>query len=54
MDEAKAIKEIAEKTSYHGISESLKAIEKARYNMRTNVNITVNLDLLLRLLKENK
>ena len=54
QSEERAIREIAENTSYHGISKSLDDIEKARIRMRSNVNKTTNLDLLLRKLKENK
>lgn len=54
QDEARAIKEIAENTSYHGISKSLEDIELARTRYKTNVNKTTMLDLLLRNLKENK
>ena len=54
QDEVRAIKEIAENTSYYGISKSLEAIETTRTRMKCNVNRTTNLDLLLRNLKENK
>lgn len=54
QDEAREIKEIAENTSYHGISKSLEDIEMAKTRFKSNVNLTTNLDLLLRNLKENK
>lgn len=54
QNEARAIKEIAENTSYHGISKSLEDIDMARTRLKCNVNKTTNLDLLLRNLKENK
>ncbi|MCI8400799.1 MAG: DNA polymerase III subunit delta' [Lachnospiraceae bacterium] len=52
-DEYKYIREISERSSFHGIEEILNAIEKARSRLAANVNFTLVMELMLLTIKEN-
>lgn len=47
------IKKQASKSSYHGIQEVLKALEKAKVRLQANVNFDIVIELLLLTMKEN-
>lgn len=47
------IKKQASRSSYHGIQEILKALEKAKIRLNANVNFDIVIELLLLTMKEN-
>ena len=47
------IKKQASQSSYHGIQEILKALEKAKIRLNANVNFDIVVELLLLTMKEN-
>lgn len=47
------IKKQASKSSYHGIQEVLKALDKAKIRLNANVNFDIVIELLLMTMKEN-
>ncbi len=47
------IKKQASKSSYHGIQEILKALERAKTRLNANVNFDIVIELLLLTMKEN-
>lgn len=52
-EQAYDIKKQASKSSYHGIQEILKALEKAKARLNANVNFEIVIELLLLAMKEN-
>lgn len=52
-EEYRYIREIAEKSSFHGIEEILAAIEKTKQRLDANVNFELALELMLLTIKEN-
>lgn len=52
-EQAYDIKKQASKSSYHGIQEILKALEKAKVRLNANVNFEIVIELLLLAMKEN-
>ena len=53
QEEIYHIKKAASQSSYAGIEEILKALDKAKRRMRANVNFELLMDLLLMTMKEN-
>ncbi|MDO4326687.1 MAG: DNA polymerase III subunit delta' [bacterium] len=52
-EEYQKIQEFASKTSYEGIEQILKAVDKARARLKANVNLELAMELLLLVMKEN-
>lgn len=52
-EEYRYIREIASKSSFHGIEEILEALDKARVRLNANVNFELAMELMLLTIKEN-
>ena len=52
-DQLNYVKERASKSSYEGIETMIKAIERAKERLRSNVNFDLTMELLLLTIKEN-
>ena len=53
LDQLKAIKERAQKSSYEGIEKILESLETAKARIKANVNFELLMELLLLTIKEN-
>ena len=52
-DEIQHIKKVAQRTDYEGIEEVIKALEKAKSRLQSNVNFELTMELLFLTIKEN-
>ena len=52
-EEYQKIQEFASRTSYEGIEQILKAVDKARVRLKANVNLELTMELLFLVMKEN-